>query len=187
MFCDLIDNDGTVNLILDNQKSRSTIGDATQKLQHAVKVALHNRGSHSSTTFPAEHGFEKATTALNADRLGNRLKSKPTPRTRVKSASSLASLPDVKWVSGSFASGESLQDCLRAHSDDFHHFFPPSRHHMMAIEEESEFLGEWMSASDSSFDDYLSTSFDRMLTECSSTTTSATRNVSRPVRRGSLT
>ena len=67
-----------------------------------------------------------------------------------------------------------------------HHSFPPRGRAPNDYEDESLILGAWMSSSDSDLT-YITPSFDEMLRERSSGTTSAMSNVSRPVRRGSLT
>lgn len=69
---------------------------------------------------------------------------------------------------------------------NFHHSFPPIHRKALTEQEEGMFWGNWLSSSESDLD-HICPSFDNMLIEESSATTSATRNVSRPIRRGSLT
>ena len=69
---------------------------------------------------------------------------------------------------------------------NFHHSFPPRHRKPLTEQEEGMFWGNWLSSSESDLD-HICPSFDSMLIEESSATTSATRNVPRPIRRGSLT
>ena len=67
----------------------------------------------------------------------------------------------------------------------YHNSFPPQRRPRIE-EDECILFGTWMSSSDSDID-YLFPSFDDMLREKSSATESAMRNISKPMRRRSLT